>query len=285
MNYVNNSAPSAYIVNSQDRGRKKIYLNSKIYLEDNKEFMVELFNPTQDSILAKININGKPASNNGLILRPGERFYLDCFIEDKKKFVFKTYNVDNTTESAFAIANNGYVEVSFFKEKTKYYNTNIGCGNITWIIDPNTFTIPYTTYTNPNPNHWGINTVSNPLNGSITTNNTGGLGGGINSCYSSTSGSFGTNANLTSCSTFNKTTIGSTKSIETGRIEKGNVSSQKFESVSMEFEAYCINRISYQLLPESKRPVETSEMKKNKFCPNCGIRIDKKFCGECGTKA
>ena len=72
---------------------------------------------------------------------------------------------------------------------------------------------------------------------------------------------------------------------ETGRIEKGETSTQKFESLNMEFETYCINRVSYQILPESKKPVETSEIKKN-FCIECGHKLkgSERFCPSCGTK-
>ena len=54
MYYTSTNNPSAWIVNSTDRGRKKIYLNSKVYLENNQEFQLEFFNPLQDSVLAEI---------------------------------------------------------------------------------------------------------------------------------------------------------------------------------------------------------------------------------------
>ena len=164
----NNGNPSAWIVNSKDRGRKKIYLNNKVYLDNNQEFIIELFNPLQDSVLAEIKINGKKVSENGLILRPGQRFYLDCFIGDKRKFIFKTYEVENTNESLNAIANNGNVEVSFFKEKvSSKYNTYIGqLGSTTnTYVDLSKQNI---TWTNINPYN-------------ITVTNT--IGGGLNNDY------------------------------------------------------------------------------------------------------
>ena len=122
------SEPSAYIANSSDKGRKKIYPNNKIYMDNGKEFQIELFNPTNQPVLAKININGVAAAENGLVIRNGERVYLDCFVADRRKFVFNTYEVENTTESQNAIANNGVVEISFHKEK-QYNSWHEGCWN------------------------------------------------------------------------------------------------------------------------------------------------------------
>ena len=109
------TTPSAWVVNSKDRGRKSIK-KGKVYLQDKEEFVIELFNPLQDCVLADIKLNGKSISQTGLVLNPGQRFYLDCFIDDKKKFIFNTYEVEDTTEVANAIAKNGLLEVFFYKE-------------------------------------------------------------------------------------------------------------------------------------------------------------------------
>jgi len=102
---VKTTVPSAWIVNSNDRGRKSIK-KGKVYLSDKEEFQIELFNPLQDCVLADIKLNGNSISKSGLVLNPGQRFYLDCFIDDKKKFIFDTYEVDDTDETAQAIAKN-----------------------------------------------------------------------------------------------------------------------------------------------------------------------------------
>ena len=60
------------------------------------------------------------------------------------------------------------------------------------------------------------------------------------------------------------TTSYSTNSIETGRVEKGGKSNQKFEEVDMDFEKFHISSIVLQLLPESVKPVETKDLKKEK---------------------
>jgi hypothetical protein len=259
MYYNTTQTPGAWIVDPNDRGRKKIFLNNKIYLENNKEFLIELFNPLQDAVLAKITINGKNASENGLILRPGERFYLDCFINDKKKFIFKTYEIENTNESLNATSNNGYIEVSFFKEKNSQPYNNI------WNSSTSTSYTPSVTIT--------------PCSSTITIGTNTGVSG-IN-FGSLTSG----NSTFTNCC--NDSFRNFSKSIdktETGRVEKGSNSNQKFESVSMDFESYSLTKVSYQILPESKKPIETKELKKN-FCNFCGFKNkDYKFCPNCGEK-
>ena len=114
---VSTLTPNAWIVNPSDRGRKSIKKDNKIYLEDGQEFQIEIFNPLMESVLADIRVNAKSISKTGLVLRPGERCYLDCFIDDKKKFIFKTYDVEDSQEAMSAISNNGTVDVFFYKEE------------------------------------------------------------------------------------------------------------------------------------------------------------------------
>jgi hypothetical protein len=113
--------PGAWVVNSKDRGRKSIK-NGKVYLTDSEEFEIELFNPLTECILADIKLNGQSISKTGLVLKPGQRFYLDCFIDDNKKFIFSTYEVEQTLESLTAINNNGKLEVYFYKESVVSIN-------------------------------------------------------------------------------------------------------------------------------------------------------------------
>mgnify|MGYP000244376206 CR=1 FL=1 len=56
--------PNAWIVSSNDRGRKSIK-NGKVFLTDGDEFEIELFNPLTVSVLADIKLNGQSISKTG----------------------------------------------------------------------------------------------------------------------------------------------------------------------------------------------------------------------------
>lgn len=216
------TTPCAWVVNSSDRGRKSIK-KGKVYLSDKSEFEIELFNPLKDCVLADIKLNGKSISKTGLILKPGQRFYLDCFIDDKKKFVFNTYDVDNTDEVKSAIEKNGLLEVFFYKE------------------------------TIVNFNNW-----NNNINGYPWGNYYYGGGNYYGSIYATST------STVTSYNSSNLSNSENTLSIETGRIEKGDASNQKFKSVNMNFDSYYISSTIIQLLPDSRKPIEASDLKKIK---------------------
>jgi hypothetical protein len=255
------TTPCAWVVNSSDRGRKSIK-KGKVYLSDKSEFEIELFNPLKDCVLADIKLNGKSISKTGLILKPGQRFYLDCFIDDKKKFVFNTYDVDNTDEVKSAIEKNGLLEVFFYKETIVNFNNWNG-----------TITInngyPWGNYYYGGGNYYGgVTTTQLTGSGTITTNS--GLGNFTNSCNTNIGSTYTSGINTvftSSCNSSNLTNISNsenTLSIETGRIEKGDASNQKFKSVNMDFDSYYISSTIIQLLPDSRKPIETSDIKKNK---------------------
>jgi hypothetical protein len=266
------TTPSAWVVNSKDRGRKSIK-KGKVYLQDKEEFVIELFNPLQDCVLADIKLNGKSISQTGLVLNPGQRFYLDCFIDDKKKFIFNTYEVEDTTEVANAIAKNGLLEVFFYKESVVTLNN--WSNRLSKIVIEKHYPAYYPWYpwgtTNPYTVYYGngityaCNTQTT-IGGSITTANTGNvycsnsaidltnLKSTNNAYYSSTIDSIPINNSIQS--SYSST-------IETGRVEKGSKSKQKFETVDMDFDNYYIASTIVQLLPDSRKPVETKDLMKH----------------------
>ena len=63
-----------------------------VYLNDGTEFQIYLKNPYQTHLGIKISVNNKSIGNM-LVLRPGQSFWLDRFLNDNKKFLFSTYNV------------------------------------------------------------------------------------------------------------------------------------------------------------------------------------------------
>lgn len=247
------SKPGAWIVSTKDCGRKSIK-KGKVYLEDNSEFEIELFNPLKDCVLADIKLNGNSISKNGLVIKPSQRVYLDCFVDAKTKFVFKTYEVESNLESLNAIEKNGLLEVFFYKEDVVTINN--WKNRFDKIIVEKWY--PYQPY-NPYPyyptvlygtTNIGINgtgTISSSVNTFTTTGN---------SYYSS---SITPSIDLSDFLPPHKVN----SSIETGRIEKGEASKQKFTEVDMDFESNYIASTIIQILPESVKPTEVKDLKRN----------------------
>lgn len=239
--------PSAWIVSSNDRGRKSIK-NGNVYLKDGEEFEIELFNPLLISVLADIKLNGQSISKTGLVIKPGQRFYLDCFIDDNKKFVFNTYDVDNTEEVNEAIKNNGLLEVFFYKESViSLENWKKSFDRV--IVER--YPIYYPSY------------PSAPWYQPSVYYGTGQNGFGVCTTNSGTTCNVNTSiGDITFSSSGNE--LFNSKSIETGRVEKGEKSKQKFKEVDMEFDSFYIVSTRVQILPESRRPIETKDIKKIK---------------------
>ena len=258
-----NPKPGAWIVSPKDRGRKQIK-SGKCFLENDSCFEIELFNPLPVSVLADIKLNGQSISKTGLVIKPGQRVYLDCFIDDRKKFKFSTYEIENPGE---ATQNNGVLEVFFYKEDVitldnwqrkfdrvivekwhpynpyPWYEPNrIYCGS---------GTIKYGgTVVTTNGNSFTMN-ASNGVIGGTTTTNVYNSSNNINCSYTS----------QVDLPNLNVAGSLSTNSIETGRVEKGKKSKQQFTEVDMEFEKHYIASTIIQILPESRKPAEVKQMK------------------------
>ena len=112
--------PEAHITRS--KSRLKLYNASTVYLKDESHFEIELFNPKKVRVLAKIKVNGVHISGGGIIVNPGQRVYLERFIDVDRKFKFSTYEVEDSAESRRAIESNGEVSVDFFSE-SQYLTT------------------------------------------------------------------------------------------------------------------------------------------------------------------
>ena len=256
--------PSAWIVNPKDKGRKSIK-GDKIYLDDNQEFEIEIHNPLKESVLADIRLNGSSISKTGLVIKPGQRVYLDCFVDDRKKFIFQTYTVDGTQESLDAIVDNGLLEVFFYKEQAvTLQNWN---DRFHKVIIHEYHPVYYPVYPRWYPTYYtlgtGTITTCNSVNTLTTTSayNTSSSYGGVlnNGSYGSSFTNCSlTSGSLTSGSAYYNSPVGG--SLETGRVEKGEKSNQQFVDVDMEFEKNYIHHLVYQLLPESIKPVSASDV-------------------------
>jgi hypothetical protein len=75
--------PEAFIT----KGKKRIkQFDGQVYLSDGDEYEIELFNPTQEVVLAKIKIDGDYIAGGGIVLRRGERVFLERFLDSPNRF-------------------------------------------------------------------------------------------------------------------------------------------------------------------------------------------------------
>ena len=245
-----------------------------VYMDNNDEFQIQLFNPEQFTVGITFTFNGKDMDGM-LVLKPGERVWLERYLDNQVKFKFSTYEVDdNDVQVKHAIANNGNITVKFYKErvssriKTNIYNTNIyNTLDVLWkesplISNENTYTVPsYDT----------VVTCSDTNNNVLLTNN-------VTNCFCASIDGNTYNKALY------KTNVNNT-TIETGRIENGGYSNQKFETVNNEFENYPFKTEYIKILPKSRKPYTTSDLNKI-YCTNCGRKLNSKFkfCPYCGEK-
>jgi hypothetical protein len=291
------AVPTANI--AVNKSRLKVYKNTgdmpTYYLQKGQEFQIELFNPTTDVILAKIILNGNPISQGGLVLNPGQRVFLDRYLDVAKKFLFDTYEVSGSEEVKKAIEKNGDFKVEFYRERIPNYFTNNGS----------------LTINSSNSRGWNGN-INNTIggyassipNGTVNLTNTSGHIG-TTALYNSSvdTNFFDQNASnsiptldlmddtlsldMPDVTRSSRTLKSRSKSIETGRVEQGSVSDQKVVTVDKKFEYWAFHTIEYKMLPVSQKINTVEDINVKVYCTNCGAKLGKghKFCGQCGTKA
>ena len=264
--------PCAYI--TKDKQRVKQF-GQNVYLKDGSEFEVELYNPSRKTVLSKIKINGEFIKGGGIILRPGERVFLERYIDVPRKFKYETYTVDSTNETMNAIANNGDVEILFYDEqevlelKLNSYPT----WNPTYINNDLTAPIGNNFYTS-NVNYTSQSTMD--------VNLTNGLNDTLSFSNNLRSSKYESKYDQKPRS---RSFAKKSKSIETGRVEQGSSSNQSFKTVSKNFNTWAVSTSVWKILPDSQRPVEKTDLI-NK-CPRCSTKLKKtswKFCPECGNE-
>lgn len=114
--------PTAHI--TKKKSRLKVYNGHVVFLNDKDNFEFEIHNPTQKSVLCKIKLNGEYISTSGVVIRPGQRMFLERFLDTNNKFEFSTYEVKDTSLNRTAIDLNGDVRIEFYNEQT--YQPNYG---------------------------------------------------------------------------------------------------------------------------------------------------------------
>mgnify|MGYP003300169039 CR=1 FL=1 len=92
-----------------------------VYLNNGTEFQIYIKNPYQDHLGIKIYVNDKYVGNM-LVLRPGQSVWLERFLDNDSKFLFSTYEVENTAEMHYAINKNGRIKLQFYHEREQSYN-------------------------------------------------------------------------------------------------------------------------------------------------------------------
>jgi hypothetical protein len=227
----------------------------------------------------------------GLVLRPGERVFLDRYLSESKKLLFSTYEVSGSSaEVAKAIENNGLIEVKFYEEYEKpeshaYYSNTITLNNP--IYTPGTGT-PINNVVTTNT----CNAASSTGNLTYTTGID--LGSQIKSfssdvTYSAASGEISMNCipDMEMSKKRTRSMSKELKSIETGRIEKGSNSKQTFEYVDKSFNCWSFHQVSLHLMPISQKKESSDSVNKRKYCSECGSKASSataKFCSHCGSK-
>ena len=278
MNYnVNSDNPCAYITKNKQRIKQ---FGQNVYLKDGSEFEIELYNPSRKTVLSKIKINGEFINGGGIVLRPGERIFLERYIDVPNKFKFETYTVDSTNETMNAIANNGDVEVVFYEEEDPIIDL---LNNIKWNQNYGTITtggIDHLTSTNDvignNLYTSNIDYTYRPTDVTFTSNNSGTLSFSNNVRSNKFESKYDQKPR-------SRSFVKKSKSVETGRVEKGSSSDQTFKTVNKNFNVWSVSTSVWKILPESQKPFEKKDLVER--CPKCTTKIKKsswKFCPECG---
>jgi hypothetical protein len=249
MNYATKvGKPTAHI--TKKKSRLKVYNGHIVFLNDKDNFEFEIHNPKQHPVLCKIKLNGEYISNSGVVLKPGQRVFLERFFDSNNKFEFSTYEIKDAPQNRSAIDLNGDVLIEFYDEQKKNvypYNTFTYLGN--------TGTITTTPYYN--------NAFTTTSSGTLTNYN----------------------ATLTSSNTINTSVAGSyTSTIDTGRVERGDKSDQSFTNSYEQFNSFTSNTIRFKILPLSTKNKNVEEIRQ--YCTECGTKVKKnyKFCPSCGNK-
>lgn len=267
---------------AKEKSILKEFSNSKfsriVYLDDKDEFQIQIFNPEKHTIGVQISLNDVGMSNM-LVLKPGERVWLERYLDTVKKFKFSTYKIDGSEEAQNATEYNGLVKVSFYKEITKRPDI---------VVRPLSGQI---IYGSPNFNISTSTWLNTDLNSSITAD----LNGSITNAVSSAAATMDccTTALYNCKNTLNDVVYETTSSlapfnskpIETGRIEEGSNSNQKFEYVNNEFQSYPFRTETIKIMPKSTKPISVNDLQKI-YCYQCGrkLKTKYKYCPYCGAK-
>lgn len=276
--------------------------NRTVYLKNGTEFQLQLFNPLTFTICADIYINDEKIPNS-LVIKPGQRVWLERYLDRAKKFLYETYEVENGNSAVeAAIKHNGLIKVKFYREDI---NKNTYKSQLTTTVSSNIDTFNWSDFNdcqvyNSSPAN---NTELNDLVSTSITYDTS-----VKSfCQPTVStalynrtemitepllnGSYTYTNYTVTCKDSAATTLSGSINYdirdtkETGRIQEGSKSNQLLHNCDMEFSNWSFKTEIIQILPESEKPYTVSDLQKQ-YCPECGRKVNHKhnFCPYCGTK-
>ncbi len=288
-------APSVII--TSNKNELKIYQGNLVYLNDGDNFELKFFNPTMEKIGIEVLFNGIKKGDSYLVLNPGQDLTLDRFLDEQRKMVFETYTIDGNNEAAIkAIEQNGVITFNFYKEcnyRRLWSDPAQNDININYNFPPKP-----TNYSNSTSGKSGYRGASGT---SGIAGSTGYMGASGTASFAGSAGSTIQQQNISyTCqstySNYNSRIYNSPgiyadeldcseNIVETGRIEKGDISNQEIKSVNIQFDTQSFHTISYKLLPYSQMNKTIKEVRV--YCTECGYRLRKenwKFCPKCGSK-
>jgi hypothetical protein len=277
MNYATQvGKPTAHI--TKKKSRLKVYNGHVVFLNDKDNFEFEIHNPKNKTVLCKIKLNGEYISTSGVVLRPGQRVFLERFLDTNNKFEFSTYDVKDTSENRSAIDLNGDVLIEFYDEEEVRNN---------WLLSSRTIYGSGVTY-------GGRSNDYIPKFGT-TISTTGGVYNTTTTTYNTSNATFTSSVSsdiLRSKFDTSKTLLSGkpnslkkkSKSIETGRVEKGEQSNQNFTNSYEQFYYHTSHTIKFKIQPISTKNINVEEIRQ--YCTECGTKMKSnyKFCPSCGNK-
>ena len=250
-----------------------------VYLKNGTEFQIYLKNPYQSHLGVKIYVNNKYIGNM-LVLRPGQSCWLERYLNENSKFLFSTYEVENSAEMKYAIKQNGIVKLEFYHEVETVdnglrvdYNNLFNLNSLSGDDCLRTYDV---CYKSPTTSSLGMTYGSDVT---LTASNN------LSSCsFSANSVTAGMNT-LKKARSAKAITQEIDATIETGRIEKGGRSDQEFNTCDIKFDYRSFKTESILILPQSRKSVTVEETRR-RYCSQCGKKVSPKdkFCSNCGAR-
>jgi hypothetical protein len=275
-----NARPQSFVTKGKQRLKQH---NDTVYLNNGDEFEIELHNPTQNKILAKLEMDGN-SIGSGIILRPGERVFLERHLNEAKKFLFETYKVSGSNESKSAIQKNGGIVIKFYNVQQVMNLNSITTGGYWYNNNVNTTLTIGNGYSPLTSTSTGTNLGNATYTSSNTFNLNGAISGTSNTAFFNQSSSpLKTLGSITRSKSVTMDSL--SNEVETGRVEKGSSSNQTFSTDSTSFESFPFATDTWKILPQSQKILVKEDLVV--YCTECGSKRKKdthKFCPQCGTK-